>query len=321
VWRWDRSNITPIQVTGGWAANSVIDVALVGPNAFVVVTNTNQIWGWGYLANYIGAQPSWQNPIPQNITTVWTNAGLVFPIKKIATTYNTLHIIDANNNLFASGSNVQGNIGNGAQWPSWRTYTPTAYQWSLANEQVLQAATQVPGKWKNIVSNNTVAFYVYGQDMNNNWYSWGRNKAQVLGNGITTSSANQAGPSEFYNIPAPRLVTPLTQTWSILSVDVNANRAPIANAGINQYLKTDVSRVASTTLYGSGSHQQQPTTATTVTMAYSWTKTSGPACTITTPTTQNTTVTGMPVGTYVFRLTITSSNTLTDFREVTVVVT
>jgi hypothetical protein len=55
-------------------------------------------------------------------------------------------------------------------------------------------------------------------------------------------------------------------------------------------------------------------------MAYAWTKTSGATCTITTPTSQNTTVTGMSQGTYVFRLTVTSSNTLTDFIEVTVVI-
>jgi hypothetical protein len=317
IWKWDRSNTVPLEVTGGWAANSVIDIAMVGVNAYVVVTNTNQIWSWGYLANYVGASPSYNSGgTPQNTTTYWTNAGLNFPIKKIATTYNTIHIIDANDELFAAGSNVQGNIGNGAQWPSWITYTPTVYQWSFANEQVLQAATQVQGKWKNIVANNTVAFYVYGQDMGNNWYRWGRNKGQVLGNGITTNSSNQAGPSEYYNVPAPRLVTPLSQSWSVLAVDVSASRAPIANAGINQYL----TGVTSTTLYGTGSHQQQPTTSSTVSMSYAWSKTSGPSCTITSPTSQNTTVTGMTPGTYVFRLTITNSNSLTDFREVTVVI-
>jgi hypothetical protein len=315
VWRWDQTHTTPFQVTGGWAANSVIDVALVGPNAYVVVTNTNQICAWGYLGNYVGAQPLWQNTNPQNITSLWTNAGLDFPIKKIVGTYNTLHIIDANNDLFASGSNVQGNIGNGVQTASWKTNVEP-YAWSFENGLLVQGPLQVPGKWKNIVSNNTVVFYLYGQDMNNNWYSWGRNKAEVLGNGITTNSSNAAIYPEYYNIPAPRLVTPLTQTWSILPVDINANRAPIANAGINQYL-TDVT---STTLYGSGSHQQQPTASLTVTMAYAWTKTSGPTCTITSPTAQNTTVTGMTPGTYVFRLTVTNSNNLTDFIEVTVIV-
>ena len=317
VWKWTQSSTTPVQVTGGWAANSVIDIAVVGPNAYIVITNTNQLWAWGYLANYVGAQPSWQNVNPQNITSLWTGIGMVFPLKKVVTTYNTLHIIDANDNLFGSGLNAQGNLGNGNQIASWRTNLPTAYQWNFNTSVGVEAPSQIPGKWKNIVSNNTVVFYLYGQDMAGNWYSWGRNKAQALGNGITTNSANQGGPSEFYNVPAPRLVTPLTQTWAILSVDVNANRAPIANAGINQYL----TGVTSTTLYGSGSHQQQPTASLTVTMAYVWTKISGPTCTITTPTTQNTTVTGMTPGTYVFRLTITSSNTLTDFIEVTVVIT
>ena len=316
VWQWDRTHTTPFQVTGGWAVNSVIDIAMVGVNAYVVITNTNQIWAWGYLANYVGASPSYTSGgTPQNITSLWTNAGLNFPIKKIVGNYNTLHIIDTNDDLFASGSNVQGNIGNGVQLASWRTNIEP-YAWSFENNLLVEAPAQLNGKWKNIVSNNTVVFYFYGQDMNNNWYTWGRNKAEVLGNGVTTNSSDAATYPEYYNIPAPRLVTPLTQTWSILPVDVNANRNPIANAGINQYLTS----VTSTTLYGSGSSQQQPTDSLTVTMAYAWTKTSGATCTITTPTSQNTTVTSMTQGTYVFRLTVTSSNTLTDFIEVTVVI-
>jgi alpha-tubulin suppressor-like RCC1 family protein len=315
VWKWDRTHTTPFEVTGGWAANSVIDLALVGPNAYVIVTNTNQIWAWGYLANYVGGTASFnEGGIPQNITTLWTNAGVNFPIKKIVGTYNTLHIIDANDELFGAGSNVQGNIGNGVQTASWRTNSPP-YAWSFANNILVQGPLQIQGKWKNIVSNNSVVFYLYGQDMNNNWYSWGRNKAEVLGNGVTVNSFNAATYPEFYNIPAPRLVTPLSQSWSILPVNINVNRNPIANAGINQYLTSSTTQ---TTLYGTGSHQQQPTNSLTVTMAYNWTKTSGPTCTITSPTSQNTTVTDMTTGTYVFKLNVTSSNTLTDFREVTV---
>lgn len=315
VWKWGRNSTTPSQITGGWTG-VVRDVALIGPHAYVLETTTGQLWGWGYNGYYIGAQSEWQNPNPQNITTLWSNAGVVFPTKQLAGAYNTLHIIDANNNLFAAGSNPQGNIGNGVQRTSWRTATnPYLFDWSNGNN--MQTPIQVRGKWKKLCTNNTIAPYIWAQDIGDKWYSWGRNKGRVLGNGITLNVTDEATKSEFLNIPAPRKVTPLTQTWTVLPTqNVTTNRNPIAHAGVDQYL---TSGTTSTTLYADYSHQQQPTNSVTVTMSYAWSQVSGPnTATIVTPNAISTNVTNLIDGTYIFRVLVTNSNGLTDTHETTV---
>lgn len=53
---------------------------------------------------------------------------------------------------------------------------------------------------------------------------------------------------------------------------------------------------------------------------YSWTKISGPAATITTPSSANTTVTGLVQGTYLFRLLVTDDSSATDADTVIVTV-
>lgn len=90
--------------------------------------------------------------------------------------------------------------------------------------------------------------------------------------------------------------------------------APTADAGLDPtplYLPVDY-----TTLSGSG------TAGTGYTISsYAWTHISGPATyTITSPSSASTTVTGLAIGTHVFRLTVTNSNSATATDDVTVVV-
>lgn len=306
VWRWSTSNTTPVQVTGGWSG-TIKDIALMSIKATVLETTTGQLWGWGYLGSHVGALDSWQNPNPQNITSVWQGAGVTFPLKKIVSSYNVLYIIDNNNDLYVSGQNVQGQFGNGQQWLSWKTYSPTPYLWSLNNsDTVISTPVKLRGKWNNIKCNNTVVFYTWGEDMNGNWYSWGRNKARCLGNGVTLTISDESNYSEYYNIPAPRKQNPIAQLWTVMpSVNINANRKPIAHAGIDQYLAANTTN---TTLYGEYSHQQQPNNSVTITMAYNWSLVSGPNTpTIVSPNSQNTVVNGLINGTYIFNLLVTSS--------------
>lgn len=315
VWRWSSSNTIPVQVTGGWTGD-VIKIAAMGIKATVLETSTGQLWGWGLYGSHIGAQDSWQNPNPQNITSTWSSA--TFPLKELVGGYNTVHIIDANDNMFVAGQNVQGQFGNGVQWSSWRTHTPDPYMWGFDNTQLVGGPIQIRGKWKNIKCNTTVVFYNWAQDLNDNWYSWGRNKARCLGNGLTMRVEDESIYSEYYNNPAPIKQAPLTQLWTIApSVNVNANREPVVNVGQDQKLS---SGTTSTTLYGDYSSQQQPTSGgITVTMSYAWTLVSGPNTpTIVSPTSANTNVTGMIDGEYVFRLTVTNSNGLNDNATVTI---
>lgn len=304
VWQWDRSNHNPIQVN--FPGNIAQDIAIVGPMAFVVKT-ANDLFTWGYDPRYAGGLSSWQQSGVQSVKAAWQAAGCVFPIKEMVGNYNTLHIIDANDNMFASGSNPQGNIGNGVQFSPWRT---AGWEWDWGNGQMMTGPVQVPGKFKNIQTSNTITFYLYVQDMGNNWYSWGRNKAMSLGNGKTLSMNNYAIYPEALNVPAPTLVTPLTQTWTIQSFSPSEVPAPLANAGVNQYISSSTS-----TLFGSGSSQQDGSIT-----SYAWKKISGPSVTIASPTSQNTAISGLSSGTYVFQLTVTSNKGVTATSTVTVVV-
>ncbi len=304
VWQWDRSNHNPIQVN--FPGNVAQDIAIVGPMAFVVKT-ASDLFAWGYDPTYAGGVASWQQSGVQSVKAAWQAAGCVFPIKELVGNYNTLHIIDANDNMFASGSNPQGNIGNGKQFSPWRT---AGWQWDWGNGQMMTAPVQIPGKFKNLQTSNTITFYLYVQDMGNNWYSWGRNKAMSLGNGQTLSMNDYAIYPEALNVPAPTLVTPLTQTWSIVPFSPTGVPAPLANAGVNQYISSTTS-----TLYGSGSSQQDGTLS-----GYAWKKISGPAANIASPNSQNTAISGLSTGTYVFQLTVTNNKGVSSTSNVTVVV-
>lgn len=83
------------------------------------------------------------------------------------------------------------------------------------------------------------------------------------------------------------------------TVQVKVNQPPIADAGINQTITLPTSSIA---LTGGGSD------ADGTIVSYSWAKTSGGAGTITSPSSQSTTVTGLVAGTYNFTLTVTDDN-------------
>ena len=97
----------------------------------------------------------------------------------------------------------------------------------------------------------------------------------------------------------------------VVVVNTAANQAPSASAGVDQTLTLPTSSVS---LSGSGSDPDGSIAA------YSWTKVSGGAATISSPASASTTVTGLTQGSYVFRLTVTDNQGATAFDEVTVVV-
>ena len=333
MWQWSKGVTTPIQVTGkvgeaGSFSGTVVNAAFLGLMAQVVYTSTNNFYTWGINGHVTGGKDNWQSAPMDDISGRMGQLGIVFPLKKVEANYLVCYVIDANDHLWGIGVNQNGNIGNGYMAPSWRTHyngtRSNVYAYDFNIEHGLDSTwRQIPGKWSNIKTNSSFVFYAYGQDMNGNWYSWGRNKGKSLGNAETWGALDQGTFPEYYDVPAPRLVTPISDSvWVVSPTDGNldtaAARIPIANASINQYL---VNGTTSTTLYGEGSHQQQPTNSLTVTMTNAWTLTSGANIpTITSPTSQNTTVTGMIAGTYIFRNTVTNSVGANDYQEVTVVV-
>ncbi|MBX2898329.1 MAG: tandem-95 repeat protein [Cyclobacteriaceae bacterium] len=90
-----------------------------------------------------------------------------------------------------------------------------------------------------------------------------------------------------------------------------ANQPPVASAGANVNLVLPTNSV---NLSGSGSDPDGTIAS------YLWTKISGPAATLTNATTATLQLTGLVVGSYVFRLTVTDNLGATGFAEATVTV-
>ena len=97
-----------------------------------------------------------------------------------------------------------------------------------------------------------------------------------------------------------------------VAVNTAANQAPSANAGAD---KTITLPANSVTLSGSGSDPDGSIAA------YSWTKVSGGAATISSPSSASTTITNLVQGSYVFRLTVTDNAGASASDDVVVTVT
>jgi lysophospholipase L1-like esterase len=98
-----------------------------------------------------------------------------------------------------------------------------------------------------------------------------------------------------------------------VTVTVNgaANQSPSANAGADQTITLPTSSV---TLTGSGSDPDGTIAS------YAWTKVSGGAATINSPSSASTTISGLAQGSYIFRLTVTDNGGATASDDVTVTV-
>lgn len=247
VWKYSRNILKPVKIN---ISGPATDITSIGSGVYVVETNSD-LFAWGFLGSYLGVGDMSHKPV--SIKKQWEAAGCVFPSKQIMGNYGTLHILDANNSLFGAGDNVHGDVGNGLQWPDWSTYAPLPYSWSYAHGQLIQKPVQITGKFNKICTAPNNVFYMYAQDMGGNWYSWGRNKARCLGNGITLNPMDEARYPEAFNIPAPELVDPVNVKWrQIPSFDPEERRLPIANAGIYQYISSNT-----TTLSAAFSSQQK----------------------------------------------------------------
>jgi hypothetical protein len=191
---------------------------------------------------------------------------------------------------------------------------------------MMQTPVIVARKVKNLCTGTSIAFQRYFQDMGNNWYSWGRNKAFSLGNGTSLGPyAGWGGTGDYATypnakeVPMPKKVTPLTTPYVLVNFSAGDDQPPVVAAGINQYnITTDTAR-----LYGRVS--QQEFTITSIT----WTKVSGPAggsittpspTPTATPSTASTQITGLQAGTYIYQLSATNSagQTSTDRVEIQV---
>ncbi len=316
VWKYNRNNANPVQITV--AGESFQDIATLGGNAQVLLTQSNKLFAAGFLSSYVGTTGN--SSTFRDVTAAWTNAGMIFPIKELVGNSNTLHIIDANDHMFGSGTNVQGEVGTGVEYSPYRIAGPQGgvFGYGFSNGLLLTPPTQIQGKFKNLNTSTTITFYLHVQDMGNNWYSWGRNKAFSLSNGKSLGPyAGWGGIGDYaaypnaMDVPMPKRVNPASLVWTLQNFNPLASVPPVVGAGINQYIS-----VSATTLYGKA-FQQEYTIA-----SQSWSKVSGPAGgIIASPNSLNTSITSLQTGVYVYRLSATNSNGQTSTDEVSVIVT
>jgi len=313
----------PGPVVGGgasqidWGVLVVHDYAGGDPNMGYPYVFGSQYQYWG---GSVGASPS--SPIA--VKTLW---GMTKPINKLFTNNNTIHYIDSVGDLYGIGDNPNGEVGNGVELVNkFDIYaTPLAWSWG-ANSFQLGAPPQKiflynrdgtvdTTKPKEGFGGSAFVWYWYIQDQNDSIYFCGRNKSFVGGDGV--SNGSESTYPNALDVLVPTMRTPLgvlpTQT------QIYTLTLPTISAGADQSIVTTSTTLSATatptTLTASG----KPNYGYTIT-GYQWTKLSGPSCTITTPTSASTTVTGMGSGTYVFKVVATDNNTATwaDTLQVTV---
>lgn len=271
---------------------------------------------WGTRTSMYGGSTAFTQPT--SVKTLWN---MTVPIREISVNWNAIHYIDSIGRLFGGGFNSMGEVGNGQEFVNKFTYPGfPGYSWTFAdgeNPSGIPSQIGTGTTWKHLYSNNWFAFYKYAKDANDSIYSWGRNKALVLGNGFI--NLQEASSPDAMDVLAPTMVHPLSARYQAYNFT-----APVLSAGSDQSVTATSTTLTATghaaAVVHSGALFNGIDSVGYHWVGFQWTKLSGPACTITSPTAQTTTVTGMTNGSYKFQVIATDNNTgtISDTVNVTV---
>ena len=293
------------------------------------------LYGWGiygaYLGNGTGSYLASNvfEPLPIDLTA---GLHLPHPITQIMCNSICTHVILSDSTLWGWGDNTEGNVGNGIQI-NFGTYTPV-YEWDWGAAEVLQhPPVQIAPQIHNFVAifaGAAACFYNWAETATGQLYSWGRNKSEVLANGVmgavpdleasypdsweqpTITAINPFGLTKIYPSTSPYcLLNP--GSFPCSEYKIPADVAPVSVAGANQTINLPASTGV---LNGSGSHD-----ADGVVVYYKWRQVSGPSAnTVLDSTYQSTRLSGLVAGTYVYSLTVTDNGWATNTSTVTVTV-
>ena len=274
---------------------------------------------WGATTSMYGGTQAYTQPT--SIKALWK---MKVPIKEIITNVNTIHYIDSLGRMFGIGFNASGEVGNGQEFINKYNYPGfPGYGSTFADYQFPSGAPPVQigmgVKWKHLYSNNWFTFFKYAQDEQDSIYSWGRNKAAVLGNGLFNVQDQYS--CNALDVLKPTMVHPL----SVTAQGYNFT-PPTIDAGPDQVVTGTEARLSgkaippllikATPMAANGID----TVGYTI-VSYKWTKVKGPAgAKITNPDSPVTTVKGLVPGIYTFNLQTVDSNTgtLSDDINITV---
>ena len=260
------------------------------------------------------AQAPYTAPLPMK--TLW---GMTQPIKSLAVSNNTIHYVDSLGRMYGIGDGPNGEIGDGRHLVNHAELYPSPFAWSWVKGELFTGAPAVqvaPGiVWKEVFAGPAFAYYNYAKDVNDSLYFWGRNKSFVGGDGVANNQ--EVTYPNGLDVDTPSMRTPLAVTPT--QTQYYNFSLPTANVGANQNINTTSTTLSVTAtpplLVASGKPNYGYTIA-----SYLWTKLSGPSCTITSPSTATTTVTGMGSGTYSFKVLMTDNNRSTWADTLQVVV-
>ena len=338
-----RTNyMTPVKLSLPGPAK---DIAGGGMWSYALLQSGN-LYGWGLYQGYMGvgatASEGWTNtPAP-----ILLDGQLNLPaqISQISCNKTSTYVILTDGTMWAWGGNECGQIGNGQEvnWAAYTTnpspiggtLTPYAWDWDMSNCQLQQHKPAQIGaglKFVALSSGEETVFYKFAEDANGQLYSWGRNKAGVLGNGVMDADYQNGNIAATYpnsfDVPWITAINPINPTTPTIQstspycisnpganacniYSIPANTPPVVNPGPNQNIST-----TSTTLDGSGSTDNVHITY------YLWTQVSGPSTAqIVIPSGAKATVNNLVTGTYKFQLRCIDNGWMKDSAVVTVVV-
>jgi alpha-tubulin suppressor-like RCC1 family protein len=202
--------LVPGVVTMPAGAAKIVDIALYGAGAYAVDEN-GVLYGWGVRTDYLGI----------NSTDGHTQAtpvalhNLPHPVKSIVCSSDTAHAILTDGTLWGWGANGNGGaVGNGGTEVFQQPY---ANDWGPDESMVLTPVQIAPGvTFDTVWSNTPYTFYVYAMSTSGQLYSWGRNKTDVLGNGVYPVAASGNGGA------AANIAATYPNSWDVtLAAPVN----------------------------------------------------------------------------------------------------
>lgn len=271
VWEFKSGSKAPTQVLLPGKATDI--AACASGVSFAIVSGSPYGWGTPYAPGNWGFN--------NTVTPLAKQWFLESSIVSIVGNDNTIHYIDINGKLWGVGDNAMGEVGNGDEINYSVVTAPNglyAWNWLKFQRMVKVPAQILPGvSFKQVCSQSSYMFYIYAQDTNGNWYSWGRNKGFVLGNGVGLEGDLASTYPNIADVPKATMVTPLTTPI----VDI-ANLA----AGQILYSKNTGYPLPVTTTTTTSSTTKATTTTSTTTS----TTTTKPTTTTSTTTTTTTTM-------------------------------
>lgn len=315
MWNDGDSNYVKMTITG-----TATDIAASQSDFYMCIIHNytggdaqcGKLAWWGSQNGYIGDVTQRSQPFLLNsvFKTVGGSA-LPFNIRSLVVNPNTVMFLDSTGDVYTEGDNPQAELGNGTEIVNKYTY-PTIYAWSTLKGEAYSNGTcyKIFTGAKKIISGNTFTMYQGLIDNNDSLWMWGRNKSLVIPTGanniesnVTQNAMDKLSPFQTSGEQHP-VVTDMHFSYSTLS------------AGSPQTVGTP-----SASLAASGNAAKVGTYGYTI-VSYQWTQVSGPnTATITSPTSQSTTVTGLITGTYVFRVVSTDDNTGTATSTVSITYT